>query len=401
MEEIGPFLCKLCLFKSEATNGGEIYLESNNELTEIIAELFHNQVRLSGLDIDNICTICRDKLKSFYEYYKFVLENQIRLKTGNVKGERPLPALVGSVSKIDDPEFVLIVKEEPKDFIEPDELIEYKPFDDEDLILAPSDVDDDAPDIKAVVEMKINTDEEVSIKRPRDEEGEEMPVPKKPKKKWRRSKVDPEAARKQKEKYEAEEQLIKKYVKLACAHCQEKTNEEFNSFNDLAKHAKKKHKNDILIYCCSRKFRARHTLLPHVKIDHVIGPKFSCDECGEKFKSEIRLKTHHKLKHLFCQYCGLDMRSRKMRDNIWSHTQQHLLSPDPTKLAPCICDLCGKKLKDRTRVHMHLQYVHFRNVKYMCELCGIDFTTTSSYNQHQLIKHSDGEFSCFSSKICV
>lgn len=428
MEEISPFLCKLCLFKIEDVNGSEIYLESTQELAVIISDIFHEKLKLTQLELDTVCMPCRDKLKSFYEYYKFVLENQNQLESGLIKRAAVYPGLVGSVTKAEDPEFVVIVKEEPKEYQEIEENVENttatlnfsqkskvkkgtdQNSSDEERWSAPA---SPLPETQIVEEhldesfdgemtqLKVETtissgEDEKPISRQKSLRTITKKKKKKstsiPPKKRNRSKIGPEAAHKLHEKAEEEEKLIKQYVKLICVHCTDKPDQEFVSFYELAQHIRIRHKNDLLIFCCSRKFRARHTLVAHLWRDHVAGPQFSCDICNEKFKSGPKLRSHFRQKHLRCEFCGIDMKSRKMRDNIWSHAQQHLLSPDQSKLVPCICDLCGKKLKDRTRVKMHLKYVHFRSVKNLCELCGIDFTTTSSYNQHNLLKHSDGKF---------
>lgn len=39
-----PYICRLCLFKSEIIDGDENYIESGQELGEIIKELFNGKV---------------------------------------------------------------------------------------------------------------------------------------------------------------------------------------------------------------------------------------------------------------------------------------------------------------------------------------------------------------------
>lgn len=407
--------CKLCLFKTEIISGSEIYLESSRELSNIIHDLFHNRIRLSQLDLDNICGPCRDKLKSFHEYYTFVLENQQKLRSClNETDLYPPPSLVGFVTKPKDPETVLIVKNEPNDYIETEIVANIDVKDDEVKVASISEVGDIenyetiydehfsleiSPELQTKTETKpvkvevvLNEGEEIRSTDSVSKKNKSTVVSHGSKKVRSHSRTNSLTAKELQKRHEEEDEWIKRYVKLVCVHCTSEPAIEFKSFSDLNEHVRKLHKNNLLIYCCGRKFRARYTLLPHLKKDHIEGPKFECKECGEKFKTELKLSTHHKKTHLHCEFCGIDMTGRKMRDQAWSHFQQHLLSGDPTykKLAPCVCHICGKKLKDRTRIQMHLQYVHFRSVKYMCELCGIDFTSTTAYNQHQFIKHSDG-----------
>lgn len=75
MEDPRPYICRLCLFKSEVLEEEEHYVESSQEIFSILTEVFKGQVSLTTEEVDAICSVCRCKLKNFYEYYCFVLEN--------------------------------------------------------------------------------------------------------------------------------------------------------------------------------------------------------------------------------------------------------------------------------------------------------------------------------------
>lgn len=183
----------------------------------------------------------------------------------------------------------------------------------------------------------------------------------------------------------AENELIKKHVKLICAKCPELP--PFELFRELANHMKKKHYSHKVVTCCKKSFQYRIALARHLTQKHE--DSFHCEQCGQGFKKLTTLKRHQVLEHeAICNICGENLGTNNdhnyTKKKLWYHAQQHALSTDHGKLAPFICDHCGAQEKNYSAIVKHINVVHLAKLKtIVCEDCGAQFTLKANYDKHK------------------
>ncbi len=115
---------------------------------------------------------------------------------------------------------------------------------------------------------------------------------------------------------------------------------------------------------------------------------FSCNTCQKAFTSQLIFDQHmekhrtHKYRCPFCQEIFVDARSLR----------QH-------KATKCdrieaVCNICGFKTNNNTKLRQHLLYVHKQVEKdvFLCETCNLPFSTKKRFDEHQE-KHKTG-FPC-------
>ncbi|CAB1327162.1 unnamed protein product [Coregonus sp. 'balchen'] len=108
---------------------------------------------------------------------------------------------------------------------------------------------------------------------------------------------------------------------------------------------------------------------------------FSCDICGEKFKHQIGLNKHKRLKHSVktysCSVCGKMFLYSKQRDN---HERKHIGED-------YWCSGCDKTFKERQDRDNHECIVYKGERPFSCSECNEDFQRQYHLKKHQMEKH--------------
>lgn len=332
-----------------------------------------------------VCDYCTERIISFYEYFKNVLENQIKLHEINVEYLTKDETL----SEGEDP--IVDVKIEAID--EEDTLCEQ---------------------------------EEFSENRSDDESEEQIQYKVTSKKKKKRkpksnttSEIDPEIIR-------LEDERIQKYISFKCMIC---PTENLTNLQEWKSHMRHTHSDPFpVIICCDRKLRDRKRILDHISFHHEAEPQFECETCGKKFMRKpyliSHMKTHkilvdknfqcekcpekffyrvqllkHQLVHMTseeqklvklydCKQCG---RQYAAQANLNSHIRRvH------KKLSTLVCHICAKIFNKKERLTAHVLYKHTENPpKHQCEHCGIELANNDTYRRHVKVYHTNqGSFSC-------
>lgn len=346
---------------------------------------------MNKLELDTVCSPCRERLKAFYEYFRFVLENQTKFKAFVAKeGFIPEPddTSICLITKVDPTEFVTMIKDEPEeDCMDSDSDVEYPSRDDFSASPPPTKTTSDPNPCKEEAE----TDAAVKAEPAKKNKFEPDCVPSdkenviKPKKKGTRKRLKlttEERGVKAREK----DELIKKFVVLKCELCPDM--EPFSTYSALNSHSRRLHQQEAMIRCCGRLLKSKFLLASHLQM-HLNKP--TCEKCGETFTTNRKLESHRKIAHAICEICGVDLRRKKLKPvDVWSHMQQHALSADPMKPTPFICDLCNKPVKDRNRFKAHIKYRHYDRVACICEHCGTSFKFKHQYTEHNRVQHPNG-----------
>ncbi|CAG9789591.1 unnamed protein product [Diatraea saccharalis] len=191
-------------------------------------------------------------------------------------------------------------------------------------------------------------------------------------------------------------------IDYVCRLC----NQELANFEDLKNHLVGKHKkfinleNDGVIpynitensfTCgrCNEKFDEYRQLNKHMD-EHV--SKFICDQCGNGYPTEGRLKMHtysHKEGSFPCDVCGKVYRSKLGKRH---HYQTVHLNVKKNK-----CTLCPATFRDYYQKQRHLVAAHgLQRPVYTCGFCPKTFLTTSHVRAHERLAHTEAahKYSC-------
>lgn len=277
--------------------------------------------------------MCRQKLNDFYEYYNFVLQNQIKYKSTLEEISREhLPEIHENVPK---PDVVFLIKEE---------------------IVIESPCGRDLP-VEVKVEPSVCVESQKIIVPKKTLKGRNRKGhfggtgEKKPRGRPTKPKSDEQL------KYMAEDALMQKYFQLKCLRC--KKGKEFTRYRDFNFHMKRRHYTNAVLECCGIKLLSRINALRHCN-DHESPLK--CDDCDETFAGRQVLKAH--VADVHNKIIPLD-------DRVF------------------ICNECGKTKIEKKNIWHHLKSVHFCQNTHVCEICAVVYKTLPSLQMHINVEHKN------------
>lgn len=286
------------------------------------------QVSLTKLELDGICSPCREKLKNYHEYYKFVLENQ---KTY----EKSLGSRLFEVAKEKDQTEFIFIKEEVEEIKEPRV---------------------DSPQKEELEDWNDSTPPHG------DESDEEKPVAQKRRKfsKGKRSQK-PRSYMVALQKQQSD--FIATLFDFKCFLCAKEP--DLESYRKVVTHYKQEHRKAKTWKCCGKEMTFSIDLIEHV-MDHK-GTKWNCLPCGSLYKTAVELWTHQNEVHLEPSKIAIQ--------NPVEWLKLHF-----------ICDFCGEKFRTRGFIARHLKDVHIRN--HTCYICAAKFYNKKVYATHRRTEHS-------------
>ncbi|XP_063698592.1 zinc finger protein 85-like [Culicoides brevitarsis] len=364
-------ICRLCLCKSEDSTYTK---DEEDQLLTQIKDIFGFDV---NPDSELICVYCKERVNSFYSYYRSVLDNQFKLQGIGLK---PDDTEAGNDQNSSDSECDVKVSA----FSE---------------MLKTELTEEEVP----LLDRKKSSGKKRKKSRPKEEE------------------VDEEAEKRQKE-----DERIAKYISFKCMLC---PNDSINDLTNWKIHMRRVHDEARpVIVCCDRKLTDRRRILYHIGFHHETEAEFECDKCSKKFKLKAYLlshmKTHeinttknfqcdkcpekflyrghltkHQLIHMTpeeqalvkfypCKQCDKEFPSAK---NLGSHVRRvH------KKLSTFVCHICAKVFSKKERLTSHFLYKHTENPpKHQCEHCGIELANNDTYRYHVKLQHtSAGSYPC-------
>ena len=137
-------------------------------------------------------------------------------------------------------------------------------------------------------------------------------------------------------------------------------------------------------YMCETcgKIVSRVRMSQHLE-SHSDEPKFTCEDCGERFNTRTKLYNHRNKIHageqgkkFMCEHCG---RKFYAQYHLKNHMFQHTGSRE------FICKTCGKSYASDVSLRIHLN-TH-KGKKYSCDICGMEFTQSCSVTRHKGTAH--------------
>ncbi|XP_053696779.1 zinc finger protein 62 homolog [Sabethes cyaneus] len=147
---------------------------------------------------------------------------------------------------------------------------------------------------------------------------------------------------------------------------------------------------------CQKAFANVKDMNYHKKRVHVEA-SYVCDVCGKGFKLHTQLKVHAQIhqqqKRHQCEFCG---KSFAQRNGMTAHLRiAHAEQLGTAALAEreITCDLCGKKLKGKICLKLHMK-LHADDRNFACSYCDKKFIVKQDKIRHEQNHTKEYRFKC-------
>ncbi|KAI5633312.1 homeobox KN domain-containing protein [Phthorimaea operculella] len=172
-----------------------------------------------------------------------------------------------------------------------------------------------------------------------------------------------------------------------CCHCG-KVYLRFGS-SEMMNHIKWEHFMIPRYTCqeCGLGFTKEGPMIAHKLQEHEIDERKKCPECESLFNTkpllEYHMRTIHQMsKKMQCEFCHFESYSKQaMRDHNLNHKDERNFP----------CKRCGKAFKIRKQLKQH-EYIHSRERKIVCKECGKSFAQRGSITYHMAKYHPGVKF---------
>ncbi len=181
--------------------------------------------------------------------------------------------------------------------------------------------------------------------------------------------------------------------KPTCEAC----NYTFSSFQKLRQHTEKKcqerrdRQNGILniIKCdiCEKIMKNNSLLRRHMNEVHMNPKNLECDLCDRTFSTE-KLLNHHltishlKLKRPKCELCNYRFaNNQKLMQHSAAQCQKRRDQQNGV-YKELKCNVCDKRMRDKTNLEEHLNSVHLQVKKFKCDRCDMAFNRSQLLEGH-------------------
>ena len=166
----------------------------------------------------------------------------------------------------------------------------------------------------------------------------------------------------------------------------------FENPSGLERHIKYQHSYNFKMhecYVCGKLSKTKESLDRHLKVHIVVKVKVrhKCDICPlVSFDNPSGLRKHNIVKHPDkvqkheCHHCGKVI---KRKGDLNVHMKIHLTDTKEFK-----CDLCGKEFLERKNLNLHNTSFCPKiteKPKFDCGICGKTYSSRTSLNYHQNI----------------
>lgn len=285
--------------------------------------------------MDEVCSMCREKLKSFYEYYRFVLQNQAAYHSRSFEDPREDPVV----------EFEeILIKKEMEDEQELNGLYQQQHKDSSNQERSGEQKHEDD------YVVSDDSDLERKVRNIRKQKRKEMGIVNTPK-------YIKDGIRQQKSIF------IGLLFDFKCFQCV--IEKEFSTFTDVIFHYKRSHKKQKKWSCCGTEITQPVDLIEHV-FEHKES-QWRCEPCDLEYSNPVDLWKHKYEAQHFKQdlRCGLQ---------------------DPVEWRmSTTCDLCDEKFRGIVEIRKHMSDRHVQVDS--CLLCGMGFSDKSEAIKHRKTKH--------------
>lgn len=148
---------------------------------------------------------------------------------------------------------------------------------------------------------------------------------------------------------------------------------------------------------CHVKYLQRSSLKKHMKNVHSQPPstdkpkqEHCCQHCGYVCSSLVLLNTHCVNAHNMtlshtCSYCDY---KTKYRHLLKRHTDTHL------EIKKYLCDICGSLFHSSSTLKQHVVFLHSNERRFECKECNKTFKNKSCLSRHTRIHSNDRPYKC-------
>ncbi|XP_039762886.1 zinc finger protein 555-like [Pararge aegeria] len=143
--------------------------------------------------------------------------------------------------------------------------------------------------------------------------------------------------------------------------------------------------NELHCGTCDKRFASVATFRQHLRVSrrHVEEKDFTfmCNECGKKFVNKTRLRDHIDWEHLnkIKFRCQLCNKPFKCHTSLYVHRQNVHKNKEKKEN---LCHVCGKSYPNAAKLKYHIVAMHTRETPYRCAQCGAAFGWYSSLYRH-------------------
>ncbi|KAK6188226.1 hypothetical protein SNE40_004452 [Patella caerulea] len=136
---------------------------------------------------------------------------------------------------------------------------------------------------------------------------------------------------------------------------------------------------------CFKQFVSRSTYLVHARLGVCGPPAFSCDPCAKYFTQEKTFKIHMKRHAINTKNSDFDKRCNKCNQTFSSKNGFRKHSLKATCLSTFVCQKCNKTFKQQNLLKAHLQSHVSQNPDngFRCTKCLRLFATQRGFNAHE------------------
>ncbi|XP_063602906.1 zinc finger protein 189-like [Penaeus indicus] len=166
-----------------------------------------------------------------------------------------------------------------------------------------------------------------------------------------------------------------------CSICNESLGCEFQ----LQKHVRYQHNQCVCEYC-GKSFK-KNSLIHHIKLVHKEG-KVQCPHCPKKFTYRCKMLAHIDANHSIekkykCNHCSYTARTV---NTLNLHRRRcHM---DPNKLRNYVCKICGRKFFLPSKLTLHYR-THTGEKPFKCQTCGKGFAAKYNMMEHERCVHGE------------
>jgi KRAB domain-containing zinc finger protein len=130
---------------------------------------------------------------------------------------------------------------------------------------------------------------------------------------------------------------------------------------------------------CKMQFFQKVGLEGHYKTVHLNLLDHKCEICGKAYGRKgslyLHMKTHGEVESK-PEQCPECKQMYKTKGSLLKHIQlEHMM------LRPYVCGLCGETFKSQQKLSSH-HMLHLNNPEYLCDLCNRFFTTQDEVTDH-------------------
>ncbi|KAK4475990.1 hypothetical protein MN116_001225 [Schistosoma mekongi] len=145
---------------------------------------------------------------------------------------------------------------------------------------------------------------------------------------------------------------------------------------------------------CSKSFKSHLTLKHHIEVcsNSNSEPKFCCEICKKKFRTDIQYTRHiyytHSQRTFLCKEknCGRTFLSN-------SHLIAHMITHTSDRPYPCPVLGCSYKARTAGRLAQH-KIIHGQGRRFSCDYCEYSATTSSNLRRHARIHAGARPYLC-------